>query len=206
MNILCIDTTAGYSSAAIVRNHNMIYHKDNNLSSQTEQIFMTIDQVLKRSKVTLKEINKAFCTIGPGSFTGIRIGVAVLRGLKLSIPELLIYGVSNMQLLDFQANNNSNNVLINACRGQVYYQQFLKHAPVNKIELLNLKDIKNLSNIVADTGLVNVLGEDNSYHPINAEILANYIVSSSTSLNINSCLPLYIRPPDAIPPKRMFDL
>lgn len=55
---------------------------------KSQQVLILIDQILKEKKKTLKEINEIQVNLGPGSFTGIRVGLSVANTLAwlLKIP------------------------------------------------------------------------------------------------------------------------
>lgn len=206
MKILCLDTTMGYCSAAIINDGDVIYHKHTEISSQSEEIFNVINAVLEKTGIKITDIRQIICTVGPGSFTGVRIGIAATRGIKIVYPEIAINGVTNTQLLAFQSSASDTNVFLNAYRGQVYYQKFLNNSPTNEIKLINVTDQTDFNNSIADESLREFLGDKIScYRQINAQILAEYLLRSKY-WNLTECMPVYVRPPDAIPPKRMFDL
>ena len=49
-----------------------------------------IDEVCKFSKIDLSEIDVFACSIGPGSFTGLRIGLATIKGFALSLNKKVV--------------------------------------------------------------------------------------------------------------------
>ena len=86
-----------------------------------------LDEVLKRNLIDIKDINIIACTVGPGSFTGIRIGVATIK----PIAEVLNIKVASVMSLEALARNVENEEtivsLIDARNDQVYCGIFDKY-------------------------------------------------------------------------------
>jgi tRNA threonylcarbamoyl adenosine modification protein YeaZ len=85
-----------------------------------------IEAIVKESGVPLAALDRIVVTIGPGSFTGIRVGVAMARGLALSLGVAAV-GVTTLQVVAQQALGQDKPVLalIDARREELYAQLFL---------------------------------------------------------------------------------
>lgn len=84
MKILAIDCTAAPASAAILEDGKILSSAYTNIGLTHSQTLMPmIDCVLKNAKISQEEIDFFAINAGPGSFTGVRIGVAALKGLTL---------------------------------------------------------------------------------------------------------------------------
>ncbi len=82
MKILSLDSTAKIASAAVCENEKMLssFTVENTLSHSELLLPMAIE-AMKESSVSIDDIELFTCTVGPGSFTGVRIGTAVIKGL-----------------------------------------------------------------------------------------------------------------------------
>ncbi len=82
MKILSVDTSAVCASAAVTEGEKIISlcSVDAGLT-HSRTLLPMIDSVLKNSETALSDIDFFACSAGPGSFTGIRIGVAAIKGL-----------------------------------------------------------------------------------------------------------------------------
>ena len=104
-----------------------------------------IEQSLSESKLTLQDINLIVCDKGPGSFTGIRIGVGTVLAFKdsLNIPCV---GISSLDSLAY--NIDSDGIicsLIDAKNNNVYFGVFeKKNNIVTQLEELSFKTIKEI--------------------------------------------------------------
>ena len=120
MRILAIDTSGQNCSVAIIDEEKVIC--DFNLSigtTHSETLLPMIDEVCKTSRIDLSEVDVLACGIGPGSFTGLRIGLATIKGFALAqnknvigVPTLdaLAYNIANFDgiicsVLDARNNN-----------------------------------------------------------------------------------------------------
>ena len=75
-----------------------------------------IDEVLKQANVKLNQLDGLVFGRGPGSFTGVRIGIGVAQGLAFS-SDLTVFGVSTLQAMAQQAFEKT----ISAKQGLVIY-------------------------------------------------------------------------------------
>lgn len=127
MKILAIDCCSSSCSAAVIDESNLLSLSllDCGLG-HSKTILVQIDQVLKNAGLTIRDIDYIAATVGPGSFTGIRIGVSTAKGLSQSTGIGLI-PLSTMDALAY--NNTSSDGTIIACvldarRQQVYNALF----------------------------------------------------------------------------------
>lgn len=97
MLILGVDTSALAASAAVLKDGKLISESYVNTGLTHSQTIMTlIDNTLKNCNLTFSEIDAVAVSNGPGSFTGIRIGVAAVKGLCFSEDKPCI-GVSTLE-------------------------------------------------------------------------------------------------------------
>lgn len=89
MKILCIDTSSNLCSVALLENTKLEKKIElNNGLTHSETLMPTVQEILNSCKITLKDIDLLVCDIGPGSFTGLRIGIATVKAFSdsLNIP------------------------------------------------------------------------------------------------------------------------
>ena len=82
MKILAFDSTAKAASVAVCDGEELLalYNIDNGLT-QSELLLPMAENMLKSLKLTFDDVNLLACAVGPGSFTGVRIGVALVKGI-----------------------------------------------------------------------------------------------------------------------------
>ena len=101
MKILCVETSSNICGVAVLENTNLIkkIELDSGLT-HSETLMPIIQQILENSNISLKDIDLLVCDIGPGSFTGLRIGIATIKAFadSLDIPTI---GISSLELLAY---------------------------------------------------------------------------------------------------------
>ena len=82
MRILAVDTSAVCASVAVVENGRIRAQSSTNAGlTHSRTLLPMIDALLQNSETPLTSIDCFACAVGPGSFTGIRIGIAAIKGL-----------------------------------------------------------------------------------------------------------------------------
>ena len=99
MKILAFDSTAKAASAAVCENEKLLalYNVDNGLT-QSELLLPMVENLLASLKLDYSDISIFATSVGPGSFTGVRIGVALLKGIAFGRDAACI-GVSTLEAL-----------------------------------------------------------------------------------------------------------
>jgi len=122
MNILALDTSGVTASIAILRDETVLAEIFLNLGRNHSEILLPyIDQLLAATGLELRAIDLFACTVGPGSFTGIRIGVSTVKGLALAVDRPIV-GLSALDVLAMNAMGLQGKIcpMIDARREQVY--------------------------------------------------------------------------------------
>ena len=131
LNILCVDTSTEACSVAVLKqDDNEQVIKDNFMFApreHTTKILPTVASVLEEAGLTINDIDLVAYGRGPGSFTGVRIGISIAQGLAFGIEKNMV-GVSTLQAMAQQAYkiDNVSNVYaaIDARMGEVYYAHY----------------------------------------------------------------------------------
>lgn len=90
MKVLCVDTTTADLVVAIVHENKIEDFSVRGCGTRhSETLCNRVDFALKQSGLTFSDIDAFACCVGPGSFTGIRIGIATLKGYLLHAASLL---------------------------------------------------------------------------------------------------------------------
>ncbi len=147
MKILGIDTSAKTSSVGICGDNKTVdeLFLDKGLT-HSETILPMIDEILTRNGLTLDDIDALAVNNGPGSFTGIRIGVAVVKGLAFE-KNIPCYEVSTLDSIAFNCKDKSGLIVavMDARRNQVYNANYIvsdgKAEKVIKDRSILIKDL-----------------------------------------------------------------
>lgn len=132
MYILALDSTAVSASVALTRGTRLLGELlIENGNTHSETLLPMVEELLSKFSLTPKDIDLFACTAGPGSFTGVRIGVATIKGLAFASEKPCI-GVSTLDslaynLCGFGAGYENGAIIapvMNARRSQVYNALF----------------------------------------------------------------------------------
>ncbi|MCI8569135.1 MAG: tRNA (adenosine(37)-N6)-threonylcarbamoyltransferase complex dimerization subunit type 1 TsaB [Bacilli bacterium] len=152
MRYLYIDTSSSYLYSGIVEDNKLIAEiKEEFGQSLSEVALPKIVSLFEKNNLTAKDIDKIIVVNGPGSFTGIRIGITIAKvyAWSLNIP---ITTITSLEAMAISSKNNKVHIpIINARRGYVFaaiidknYNFILKPKHLKLEELL--KNIKNIDN------------------------------------------------------------
>lgn len=205
MITLAIDTATNLCAAGLydAEDKQLLAEQSDDIGrGHAEHLLGIIDQVLASANLSFEDIDKVAVSIGPGSFTGIRVGVATARSLGLALNKPVV-GVSTLDAIaaDFTSDGPFA-VAIQAGRGQAYVQGFdagsaeqtmpyivkLDDLPGSQVEARYFNLIGNAAQLIDDDRAVALLDRATG----SIEKFASLGAVSDTPPS-----PLYIRPADA---------
>ena len=150
--ILNIESSSTNCSVSLTKNGDLISIKENNDEkySHSTKLHSFINEVISDSKITINELSAIAVSKGPGSYTGLRIGVAAAKGLCFSLDIPLI-SVSTLLILSKQIKISSGLILpvLDARRNEVYsaiYDANYKLVKKESPELIDSKSFEKFSN------------------------------------------------------------
>lgn len=225
MKILAVDTSSKLCSVAILEDKNLIkkLELDNGLT-HSETLMPLIQQLLNECSLSLNNINLLVSDIGPGSFTGIRIGVSSCKAFSdsLNIPcagisslEVLAYNIQNDGIICstidcknnncyfalYELNSGNYNVLIEPCAKSVN----------DVLDLLNSQYYNKCISFVGDgipSEKLHNIYDNNADSEVTKNIISSYL--NVENLGTAGCkkfinnkkigeeiLPLYLKKPQA---------
>ncbi len=126
MKILALDSTAQVATVALCEDSRLLAeYSINNGNTHSETILPMIESILRMLHLTADDIDLFCASAGPGSFTGVRIGVATVKGLAFNKNKPCI-GVSTLEALaqNLTVLNGLLCPVMNARRNQVYTALF----------------------------------------------------------------------------------
>ncbi len=207
MKILAIDTAGADCGVALYDAASttlLASEQETIVKGHAERLMAMIEAVLGHAGVSMADIDRVAVSVGPGSFTGIRVGVSTARGLGLAL-EVPVLGISSLQALAHAAAGNGRPVLalIDAKRGEVFAQVFdeAKKA-LSEPAAMTIEDARALQDqypqaILAGSGVRLLSGAEPaiSIYPVAA--IAQLAADANNATPKPA--PLYLRGPDAKP-------
>ena len=147
MLIFAIDSTATTASVALSEDTKLIAQFTiNKINAHSEQLLPMVKCIFNSLSIKIGDIDLLACSTGPGSFTGVRIGVATIKGLAFG-ANITCIGVSTLEALSFNINDITHNAIIcpvmDARRDQVYNALFRNGKRLTPDRIIMLQDLSN---------------------------------------------------------------
>lgn len=126
---------------------------------QAEALPAMVQEVLKAGGVKPNELDALACTVGPGTFTGVRVGIALVRGMAVVLNKP-VFGVTSLEALAHPIMPQNQELIaasFDARRGEVYFQLFdHTHAPQTEPMIVSVEEavalIPHLPVVLVGTG------------------------------------------------------
>ncbi|ASK61239.1 tRNA (adenosine(37)-N6)-threonylcarbamoyltransferase complex dimerization subunit type 1 TsaB [Virgibacillus phasianinus] len=178
MNVLAIDTSNQIMGVAVVKNNVLLGEIVTNLTkNHSVRLMPAISQLMKDTSMSPEQLDEIIVAKGPGSFTGVRIGLATAKAMawSLGIP---VKGVSSLETLAYQGSFFNSYVcpFFDARRGMIYTGLYQWNR--NKMELVgeevNMQMNEWLERLANERKQILFLSQDIALHqPLIKEKLGN---------------------------------
>ena len=120
MKNLAIDTSSEVCGVSLLENDKLIDDNSlNNGKTHSENLMVLIKEILERNNISLNEIDLISCVVGPGSFTGIRIGISSVKAMA-EVHNIKISSVTSLEVLAQGLKSKTKVGMIDARNDQVY--------------------------------------------------------------------------------------
>ena len=202
-NILAFETSIGNCSVALYCNGKVDYAESSQRMMQSEKLIPMINDILSSNGLTYKELSAVSCSTGPGSFTGIRVGIAAALGIKKAQPHIKLIGVSTLEILahTFLLKNTKEQknilVILRSYGEEFYAQEFQNNAePLSEIMVLSQQEVKtrekNYDLIISNEELENCKTIN-----LNASSIIDISTKRYAKSNSNASIePVYVKKPN----------
>lgn len=219
MNILAFDTSSEACTVALLNNETIFGKTILNKNTHSANLMPMIDDVLKKAKLDINELDYVACVIGPGSFTGIRIGVSTAKGLAHALNCKCI-PLNSLEAVAMSCSNIITPICsaLDARSKQVYAGVYMVNKDIDTIIdscALHIDDlitkINKLNLDVTFAGIGSVVNKSSIESNIKSKyklLDINYPTSDGlinlaklklqNSVDYRSLMPLYLREPQAV--------
>lgn len=101
MKMLSVDSSSKYASVALLKDETVLANYTINSGlTHSQKLMPLIDRLLSDLSLSILDVDLFSCNVGPGSFTGLRIGIALLNGLAMPLNKPIV-GVSALESLAY---------------------------------------------------------------------------------------------------------
>ena len=196
MNYLAIDTSGSHLTVVITKNGEIFskFLPDGNLKHSIT-LMPTVEELLDKANITIENIDGFAVVIGPGSFTGIRIGVSTVKAFAYAFKKPVL-AVTSFDVLAYNKRGGKRLAVIDAMHDNFYasgYDEngvtitpsFLTKSDVialsSEYEILSSTEIDGLvvTKVSLLTGLINAISEKQSEFSLDVEVLEPLYVRKS---------------------------
>ncbi|MFT4954185.1 MAG: tRNA threonylcarbamoyladenosine biosynthesis protein TsaB [Brevundimonas sp.] len=205
MKTLIIDTALGACTAVAADGARVVAAETEDMArGHQERLGGMVRAAMARAGWSFEDLDRIAVTTGPGSFTGLRVGLAFAQGLGLALDRP-VTGLSTLAALARDAQAAPGDAvwaLIDARRGQVYGQRFMDHGPKDGPAALSIEDAA--TRIAGETGGVTLVGSGAALVTADGASVIDRAAPSPDALARlaadqpeGEARPLYLRAPDA---------
>ena len=166
MKILAIDCTHGTCSAAFFDGEKVVSEIVEEMErGQAERLIPMVQDVLKKAEAGFSDVDAVAVTTGPGSFTGVRVGLAAADGIALA-AGLPMIGVSVLEVLAWKIAVRHSDMkkvclVLETKRDDYYAQCFEAEKPLTEPSALSAKDLSGLNGFFFAGNAVDRLAAEN---------------------------------------------
>ena len=194
MKCLAIDTSGAHLTVAFIDGDKVNSTFIENCNLKHSVVLMpTVENLINSLGVSLNEVDVFACSVGPGSFTGIRIGVSAIKAFAYALSKKVL-SVTSFDALAYNNRSGNNLAVIDARHNNFYVQKYEGVIAVGEPTFIDgnaLKELENAGNAV-------ITFDDSELYTKNADIRKGFIDAVLDKLNlatfdIESINPLYVR-------------
>jgi len=214
MILLAVDTSTLHAGAALWRDGAVVAERQRTVTTHSEALLAMIDETFVSASLAPADVDAIACGAGPGSFTGLRIGLATCKGLCFALGKPLVM-VSSLAAMAARAPDGRVCATLDAFKGEVYAALFdvrngvptavpgaggeQRVLPPGKL----LPQLDAVDHVVGSGAqkyrelAVKLLDEEAGPRPADVARLAALRVARGDFDDLSTAAPVYVRPSEA---------
>ena len=195
MMLLAVDTTSAVATAALFQDGALLDEREADAGKKhAETVMPLIDELLEENGVSISKIDRFAVDIGPGSFTGVRIGVSLVNALAFATGKKIV-PIDALLALETSSGEREKPVcaMIDARNGNVYAA--LYQAGRERIAPEGAEMEEFLSRVPADAAFVGDIHTEKLTFPRAKDV--GLAALSRLETAVDAAEPLYLRPSQA---------
>lgn len=158
MTWLALDTSTDIATVAIKHEGQVYQRQLQGVATHAQSLLPMIDELFHEAGIELSKLKGIIVGKGPGSFTGLRVACAVVKGLAI-VHEIPVYPISTLLMMAWQANTFPALAIIDARMQQVYWAYYTKQEDRPKEQVSCLSEV-----IVPEMNATLVTYQIDDYH------------------------------------------
>ncbi|MBQ7351589.1 MAG: tRNA (adenosine(37)-N6)-threonylcarbamoyltransferase complex dimerization subunit type 1 TsaB [Clostridia bacterium] len=161
----------------------------------SEGLFLYVEQAIEKSKIDLSEVDAFACVVGPGSFTGIRVGMSTIKGLKVVGNKPVI----SLNVFESMKDIAKDSLIVLNSTSTACYYALVKNNKISKagvVEKFNISSVANGLPVLClkeEQDLIS--SEYNNIRPVDniAELIIKCVVDKLNNGDYGEFLPYYLQ-------------
>ena len=199
MKLLSINTAFSNSDVALFNENKISTLTLPSSAKQSENILVAIDELLTKNSVDIKDIDTMACVVGPGSFTGVRIGIGLIKGIKMAKKDLKLISICSLDYMAYISKPQACDdfwCVLNALSGYVFACKYNKEGQrLLEPKMFMGEDIEKISGKVFGLYDENMeIATDKIKFDANSLLdYSKYLDDKNIYCEENNFLPIYLR-------------
>jgi len=192
--ILSIETTTNICSVSLFKNSELIAIKEDSNRNHSSLLGQFVDDIFKKHDTDISSLDAIALSIGPGSYTGLRIGLSFAKGIAFSLNKPII-PIDTMDSINDSINDSNYFIILPAYKNHFFIQEYKEGIKLNNIVFNKIDFIKDNSVIYGysedklEKNIININPSSINVANVAYKYYDNYICH-----NIKSIKPNYIKP------------
>ena len=194
MNCLAVDTSGSHLTVVILKGEEVFVNFIENCNLQHSVVLMpAIESLLNEANLEIKDIDCYGACVGPGSFTGIRIGVSTIKAFSYAFTKK-VFQVTSFDILAYNKTGGRNLAVIDARHGNYYV---CGYDGVNAVTVPEFVDNEGINRLKSEFPYV-LTSTDVDFELKNCDVKQGFINAvigkiSTATTEKESLVPLYVR-------------
>lgn len=200
MKALCINSSSSIAEVCVINEEQI--HSEFVPSPHSEKLMLAVDKLLTKNDLEVKDLDTFCVVVGPGSFTGVRIAVATIKGMAVVNTNAKIVSLTNFDMIAKNVRDTSNFLVVLDSGNEDRYVALFSNGVCQKMFPMNDGEIekcatqniiKIYANILEKEKLNNAKFEYVTIKPDTLSLLCKQKVSLGEVVSLNDLAPLYIK-------------
>jgi len=197
MKILCLNTAFSMATVCLENNGKKVFKTLDADAKSSEKVLPQIEEVLFAENLKISDIDFIAVVVGPGSFTGLRIGVALVKGFMSCFPNIKCVAINSLDLIAYEFikfNKIEKNFFCiqNALSGRFFIAKYNKLGkPTSDYSLVN--ELPKGILVGLESEKLDVATAFISLQPENLLTFAKTKIENYEFVETNNLIPVYLR-------------
>ena len=190
-NALVINTASDITEVVVIKGKEKFYKAQEGKNKTSKVLFPLIDELMNESGLQIQDLNYLGCVVGPGSFTGIRIGVTAVRAMAY-VHNIKCVPVTYFDMLAYNFRGQKIAVVTDAGNGVCYVSADNQQTVMKEVDAL---EFCKANSYIVVTNKRQIEFENINY--TDGDLIGAFCESIDKACDYDQIVPIYLRKPQA---------